>query len=112
MLDVRLRPRRLEQDEMPLQVTAAVSERVDQRIADAGLGRKVDDAVDLRMALEQFRDRLAIGDVRLEEREVRFLRQLREAGLLERNIVVVVQIVDSDHRVAASQKRQRRMIPR
>src|SRR6185369_2726253 len=73
----------------------------------AGLGGEVDDAVGAGFLLEQRRERAGRRDVHLDEAERAAAepRELSEPRLLERGIVVVVDVVDADDRLAAREKR-------
>ena len=53
------------------------------------------------MVLEQGGHPLTIGKVELDEMEIILSLQLRKAGFLERNIVIVVEIVEADYLIAA-----------
>ena len=65
----------------------------------------MDDAVDLGMPGAQRLDRRAIADVGAPEAEAALARQLRQPRLLQRDIIVVVEVVDADHGLAARQQR-------
>ncbi len=87
------------------QVAVHVGVRILDRVAHAGLGGKVDDAIEFLVG-EQLLDARTVGDVELDEAEVGMRLQLRQTCFLERDFVVVVEVVDADHFVAARQQAQ------
>ena len=77
-------------------------------MAHAGLGRQVDDAVEVGMPVGQRQHRLAVGDVGLEEGEALVLAQRLQPGELQDRVVVVAEIVDADDRLARAPARRAR----
>ena len=53
----------------------------------------------------------AVGDVEALEGEVRMRAQAFEPRFLQRHVVVIVEVVDSDHAVAAIEETARRVVP-
>ena len=87
-------------------VAVDVGKRILQRVAHAGLRREVNHALEL-LAREQLRHPRPVGEIQLDEAEVRPLPQLREPRLLQRDVVVVVEVVEPDDFVAALQQELR-----
>jgi hypothetical protein len=81
------------------QVRLNVRSGILQRVAHAGLRGEVQDAVRLLLVVYA-RKRRGVGDIELTEAELR-LRELRQPILLQPNRVVIIQVVDADHVVAA-----------
>ncbi len=71
-----------------------------QRVAHPRLSAQMHDAFEF-FGGEQARHRIPIGQIRADEPERAVRREPGEARLLERDIVVIVQIVEPDHLVAA-----------
>ena len=90
-------------------VCAHVGERIVERMAYAGLGRQMHDARDARARASRGQ-RAALGDVELVKREAVVGRQARQPRLLEHHIIIRIEVVDADHRVAARQQRRRNVI--
>jgi len=65
------------------------------------------DEADLILALAQGLHAGAVGHVHLHEAEARVRLQPGKARLLEGGVVVVVQVVEADHLVAAREQAQR-----
>ena len=78
--------------------------------ANSRLRGEMHDAREAPIA-EQPRGRVRIGQVELLEREPVPAGKLREARLLEGDVVVGVEVVDADHRVAAREQRRGRVHP-
>ncbi len=76
--------------------------RVRERVAHAGLRRQVDDARE-RVPREQRLHRGAVGEFDPLEREARMRKPL-QPRLLQPRVVVIIQVVDADHRLAARQQ--------
>ena len=87
-------------------VAVDVGVRVLQRIAHAGLRGEVDHAVEAT-GLEELRHARTVGHVELDEAEALVRRQPRQPGLLEADVVVVVEVVEADDLIAARQQAQR-----
>jgi hypothetical protein len=82
------------------EVRVHVGVRVRQRVANTRLRREVDHAIEA-VLLEEALHAVAVGHVELHEREALLRRQAREARLLERDLVVVVDVVEPHDRVAS-----------
>jgi hypothetical protein len=88
------------------QIAIDVGVGVEQRVAHAGLGSQVNHALET-FAGKQRGHRPPVGDVPLDEAKIALSRQAGQAGVLEANVVVVVEVVDADDRVTATQEAQR-----
>ena len=93
----------LEHIEGPDDVALHVAVRILERIAHAGLRAQVHDPLEA-LPGEQGGHRLLIGEVGVHKSEQALPGQEREARTLERRIVVVVEIVQPDHFVAAPEE--------
>lgn len=89
----------LEHVQVPDQIAVGVDVGVLQGVAHTRLGCEVDHPVEAVLG-EQRGHALAIGQVQRDESHVVAARQIIEAGLLERDIVIRVEIVDPDDLVA------------
>ncbi len=78
--------------------------RVLNRVANACLCGQVDDLVE-PLAGKQLLHRLAIGKIDPLHSEVIVLVEQRRARLLQRRIIVVVEVVDADNHIATLQQR-------
>src|SRR3546814_1820300 len=82
-------------------VGAHISVRTDQRIAHARLRAEMDDAIDVTAAQGGF-EPFPIGEILVEHAQVAALRDdARDPGALHGGIVIIVEIVDADHGLAA-----------
>ncbi len=88
---------------MPADIGPFVGERVLQRVADPGLGREVNDAPRPALAHQAF-EGVGLGDVHAHQLEIRPLLERPDPGLLERRIVIGVEVVDADDLLAAVQQ--------
>ena len=88
------------------QIAIDVGVGVEQRVAHTGLGRQVNHALET-FSGEQRGHRRPVGDVHLDEAKIALPRQAGQAGALEANVVLVVEVVDADDRVTATQEAQR-----
>ena len=70
------------------------------RIPHTGLRGQMHDGIEAPCG-EKPRHTGAIGDIQAHKGKLRFAAQPCQPGLFERDIVVVVEIVDAKHRVAA-----------
>ncbi len=77
-----------------------VGEGMVDGIADPGLGGQVHHAADAVVA-HQRRHVLGLGDVRAHKLKAVASQEGRHARLLQRHVVIGVEIVDPDHRLAA-----------
>ncbi len=75
--------------------------RIDQRIAHPRLGGEMEDPLDALVGIGEFLHGAAIGDVEALEGEIPETLEQREARLLQPDVVIVVEVVDADDRVAA-----------
>ena len=73
------------------------------RVAHTGLRAEVDHALELLLR-EQLRHAGAVGEIELHEAEPWLPLELREARLLEADVVVVVQVVEADDVVATREQ--------
>ena len=74
-----------------------------QRIAHAGLRGQVHYTRELLLC-EQLAHRLIVGEIELDEAERRQLLQLRQPRLLQRDVVVVVEVVEADDLMPAGKQ--------
>ncbi len=95
-------PARFEDVEEAGDVGADVLVRVRQRVAHARLRREVDDTVEALVG-KQPTHRVAVGNVNLVEREVGVI-QLLQSRELEVDVVILVQVVETDDGVAAREQ--------
>ena len=84
-------------------VAAHVGVWVLERMAHAGLRREVHHALKFLAREERGHGRL-VGEVELHEAKLRLHREAREARLLERNVVVLIQVIETDHLVTAREQ--------
>ncbi len=96
-------PAALKQIDEADEVGLGIGLRIDERVAHAGLGGEVDDALEVFLA-EEFGHARGIGDVELDEAKARMVGQLLQARLLQADVVIVVEVVDADDLVAARQQ--------
>jgi hypothetical protein len=89
-VEARQAARRLEQRQLAGDVRIDVGVGIDQRVADAGLRREMDDAGDLGMRGKEAGDRLAVRDVDAMKGEPCPRPELGQPRLLEGDAVVVV----------------------
>ena len=93
-------PEMLQHVEVPGEVRLGIDMRVGDRGAHAGLRREVDDDVE-RVIVERRAERIAVGDLGLAKGEAgRRFSEVAKPRLLERDIVVVVEVVDPKDVVA------------
>ncbi len=85
------------------QVAVGVGVRILDRVAHARLRREVHDAPDAPIR-EQRIHRLAVREVDPLEPELFLRPQPREPRLLERRVVVRIEVVEADHLVAAREQ--------
>ncbi len=78
------------------QIGVDVGVRIDQRIANAGLGGEMHD-VGKPVRREQRGHRVAVCEIGLLEAKLRERRKLREPRLLQSRIVVGVEVVEADN---------------
>ena len=87
----------------PGEVALDVGMRVGQAVADAGLRREVDDAIEAGPGEQGFHGR-AIGQVAADEAEPGERLKTRKAGFLEGDVIVGVEIVEPDDLEAPLEK--------
>ena len=75
-------------------------------VTDARLRRQVNDLIEA-LRTEQFRHRVPVGDVEMQERKARPAAKIDEARFLQFRIVIAVEVIDADDLVAALEKTQR-----
>ena len=88
---------------MSRQIGPLIGEGIFQRITNPGLGGEVGDEVRPRAGDERA-ERFGLRDIHPHELEPRQGRKARRAGLLERHLVVGVEIVDADHPLASAKQ--------
>ena len=91
-------PAALQDIDEAVKVGFGVSVRVLQRVSHTGLGGQMYDDRKA-ISLEQRLHSGAIGQIQLEEREVRVLFEEIEARVLESRIIIFVDVVDADDRL-------------
>ena len=89
-------------------VRVDVRVRVRDRVAHARLRGEVHDAVEPVLHEQRLHAR-AVGDVHLHEREAALWYEAREPRLLQRRVVVVVEVVKTHNLLAAIEKDMRDM---
>ena len=98
-----------EQRQMALQIGLLIGEGVVDTVAHPGLRREMDDPLDAAVP-DQRLDVIGVRDVHFDEAETLQVLKIGEPGMLQRRIIIIVQIVDPDHRFAArDQPRRNRM---
>ena len=85
------------------QISVDVRGRVDHRVTHARLRREMGNHIEV-IGRKQMRHGFAVGDVHFMEREFRVAAQAGKAGFLEADVVIVVEVVYADDRVAALQQ--------
>ena len=73
-----------------------ISMRVLQRITNTGLSGQMHNRPELRLAKDAF-DGAPLGEIDLVEREFVEFAEHGQAGLLQRQIVIIIDAVDADH---------------
>ncbi len=101
-------PAAFEDVEEPDDITIGIGVRVEQRMADAGLRRQVDDGIKA-VGDKQFGNRRAIGDIALLEMEVRMSSEFGQAGFFQLRVIVGIEVVERDHGAAVGQQTSRHM---
>ena len=98
-------PRQLEHVDLPHEVGADIGLRIDERIANPGLGTQVDDPVETPAGGE-IRKRLFVAEIDLFEAEAIAVRagQRGDPCLLQRRIVIIVDVVDAGDFLAAREQ--------
>src|SRR5689334_888851 len=89
-----------------LHVAVEVRERRLDAVAHAGLRAEVDDAREF-LGGEQLRHSLAVGEIELHELEIALALQHLEPRMLQRDVVVLVEIVEAHDLVAALEQELR-----
>ena len=86
-----------------------VGMRVDQRVAYPGLSGEMDDDVGLLLCEDVFHG-ITVGHVQLDELVSALAIEPRHAGMLQAHVVVVVDVVEAKHLIAAREQPLRDMI--
>ena len=73
-------------------------------MAYACLGGQMDDPVDVRVGREGGLHRIAVGDIELREGKALDGLQRRAPRLLERRVVVGIEVVEAEHPLAAGEQ--------
>jgi len=87
------------------QIAVDIGHRVLQRIPNAGLRGQVYDTVKFFCGKQRCH-LLPIGDIHLDESEVRIFAEVAEATLLQIDVVIIVEIVDANDLIASLQQAQ------
>ena len=103
MLDIARVSRRLEHREMPFEIAVLIGEGVFEAIANARLRGEMDDPADA-VRFDQFADQPGARDVAVDQPEVEIVDEPRDARLLERDVVIVGEIVEPEHAFAAREE--------
>src|SRR5262249_21533502 len=85
-----------------IEIGAGVSAGIGERMAHAGLGREMDDAIGPELD-EQGLEGVVVDHVQVGEREALLSPYGGEARLLQVRVVVAVEVVQSVHRSAGAQ---------
>jgi hypothetical protein len=104
------RARGLEHDHLSHHVRRDIGIRIDKRVANARLRGKMHDVRDAGVLAHQRLDGRPVRYVCGHEAEAFAGLQLREAVLLELDVVIGVQVVEADHGTAARQQRLGHMV--
>src|SRR4051794_5063763 len=97
-----------EHSQRALNIAVDVRERRLDAVANAGLRAEMNDASEL-LRCEQLCHRFAIGEIELDELEVLASAEDLEPSVLQRDVVVLIEVVETDHLVAALEQCPRRM---
>ena len=103
MLEACEPARRFEQCHVRLDVGMHIGERIDQRVAHARLRRQVHDALDVGVRRDQAGEAAAVGEIEVMEAKALGAFEDGAAGVLEGDVVIVVEAVDPDHAAAAAE---------
>ena len=90
----------LEHREVPGDVGVDIVLGMVERVADAGLGGEVGDAVDPRLGGGERGKPARGGDVELLEAEARCFAEPLQPGLLQADVVIFVEVIDADDGIA------------
>jgi len=85
------------------QVALNVGRRVNHGVANPGLGCQVNDSIKMLAGKESCRG-CPVSQVGPDKTERGMTLQLLQAGLFQRNVVVIVQIIAADYAVAAGKE--------
>src|SRR5579871_2850164 len=96
----------LEHVERADHIAVDVAVRMGERVAHTGLSAEMHDALEL-LALEQIAHALPVREIPAHEAKAPMGMQALETSLLEGRIVVIVEIVETDHLIAALEQAQR-----
>jgi len=103
VLEARGRPRQFQHHGLAHHIGADIGIRIFQAVAHAGLRRQMHDAGETRSS--QGQDRILIGDVGFAEREELVALEAGQPRLFQAYIIIVAEIVDAEHGIAALYKR-------
>src|SRR5262245_19617079 len=90
------------------QIGIHISEGIDERMPDTGLGSQVNDVRET-MRLEQACHPVAIGKVELDETQATRFGEFGASRLLQRGIIIGIHVVETDHVAAVAQQTLRNM---
>ena len=98
-------PSRLQHHQRPHHIGINIGVGVFERVADPRLRREVDDAAQILVPPDGREDAVTVGDIELGENKARIGAQRGQARFLQSYVVVIVEIVDAHHMVAALEQR-------
>lgn len=87
-------------------VGIGVGVRIEQRMADAGLGSEVDDGLET-VGGKQFRNRITIGEIVLREKKARVPGELGQPSSFQIRVVIGIEVVERDNRAAVGEQASR-----
>lgn len=91
-------------------VAVNVCMRIDEGISDAGLGCQVHDSADWLFS-KQGCHTFAVSQIHFDEPELRERRKLRKPRFFEAHIVILIEIVEAQHMIAALQQPSGHVVP-
>ena len=103
-------PTAFENVQEPIDVTGGVGVRIDQGIPDAGLRRQMHHAPN-GMLFEERRYTRTIGQIQFDELKLGMRTQAGQPRFLETHVIVVIQIVQTEHGVTAIEQSPAHMRP-
>src|SRR5262245_55352465 len=96
-------PASFEDVQEPDEIAVDVRVRIGERVANAGLRGEMDDAIEAFFAEQPFQA-FAITEFLAHQAKARMWRKTRKPRLLQRRIVVVIDVVQADDFVAAREQ--------
>ena len=105
VLEIGQMPAQLQHGHVADQVGPHIGERMIQRIAHPRLRRQVNHVPQTADPCHFAQHAVVVGDVQPVEAEAGLFGQPRQPRLLERNVVIVVEVVDADDLFAARKQR-------